>query len=97
MQKAAAGMMNDAGFRAHILEPLDVYGVDAFEQGQLVLKARIKTVPQKQWLVGRELRKRILQAFAQRGIRMATPAPAPQPVLMGERSDSKFKVQNSNG
>src|SRR5262245_57612457 len=96
MQKAAAGMMNDPGFRPNILEPLDVYGVDAFEQGQLFIKARIKTVPQKQWLVGRELRKRILQAFAQRGIRMATPAPPPQPVLMGERTHSKFKVQNSN-
>jgi small conductance mechanosensitive channel len=96
MQKAAAGMMNDGGFRPHILEPLDVYGVDSFEQGQLIIKARIKTVPQKQWLVGRELRKRILQAFAQRGIRMAMPAPPPQPVLMGERTSSKFKVQNSN-
>ena len=96
MQKAAAGMMNDAGFRAHILEPLDVYGVDAFEQGQLVLKARIKTVPQKQWLVGRELRRRILQAFAQRGIRMATPVMAAPPVLMGERSKSQLKMQNAN-
>lgn len=94
MQKAAATMMNDGGFRPHILEPLDVYGVDSFEQGQLVIKARIKTVPQKQWLVGRELRKRILQAFAQRGIRMATPAPPS--VLIGERSNSKTKMQNAH-
>jgi small conductance mechanosensitive channel len=93
MQKAAAGLMNDPGFRALILEPLDVYGVDAFEPGQVVMKARIKTVPQKQWLVGRELRKRILQAFAERGIRMA---PAPQTLLskVGGDSDSKFKVPN---
>jgi small conductance mechanosensitive channel len=96
MQKAAAGMMNDAGFRAHILEPLDVYGVDAFEQGQLVLKARIKTVPQKQWLVGRELRKRILQAFAQRGIRMAMPAPQTVISRVGEDGNSKVKMQNAD-
>jgi moderate conductance mechanosensitive channel len=96
MQKAAAGMMNDAGFRPNILEPLDVYGVDAFEQGQLVIKARIKTVPQKQWFVGRELRKRILQAFAQRGIRMAVPAPQPVMSRVGEDSNSKVKMQNVN-
>jgi small conductance mechanosensitive channel len=38
---------------------LEVYGIDAFESDRLVVKGRIKTVPQKQWLVGRELRKRI--------------------------------------
>jgi hypothetical protein len=45
--------------------------------------------------VGRELRRRILQVFAQRGIRMATPVPAP-PVLMGERSKSQLKMQNAS-
>ena len=73
MRDAAATVGNDPDFKPHILEPLDVYGVDAFEQGQLVLKARIKTVPQKQWLVGRELRKRITRVFAERGIHMAAP------------------------
>jgi hypothetical protein len=33
-----------------------------------VLKARVKTVPLKQWLVGRELRKRMLKVFAERDI-----------------------------
>jgi moderate conductance mechanosensitive channel len=96
MQNAAAGLMNDPRFRANILESLDVYGVDSFEQGQLVIKARIKTVPQKQWLVGRELRKRILHAFAERGIRMATPAPPTVLTKVGGDSDSKLKMQNAN-
>jgi small conductance mechanosensitive channel len=78
LQQAAAGVMNDADFRVHVLAPLEVYGVDAFEAGQLVLKARIKTVPQKQWMVGRELRKRILKVFAERGIQIGA---APQVVL----------------
>ena len=73
MQDAAASLLDDAGFKAHILEPLDVYGVDAFEPGQLVVKARIKTVPLKQWIVGRELRKRIVRIFAEREIQMAAP------------------------
>jgi small conductance mechanosensitive channel len=73
MRDTAAGMMESPDFKPHILEPLDVYGVDAFEPGQLVLKARIKTVPLKQWVVGRELRKRLVGTFAERGIHFATP------------------------
>ena len=72
MHDAAASLMKDAEFRPYILEPLDVFGVDAFEPGQLVVKARIKTVPMKQWVVGRELRKRIARVFSERGIHMPT-------------------------
>lgn len=81
MRDAAASLMEDENFRPHILEPVDVYGVDAFEPGQLVIKSRIKTVPLKQWHVGRELRKRIARLFAERGIRM----PVPQMTLRMER------------
>ncbi|MBI3049279.1 MAG: mechanosensitive ion channel family protein [Acidobacteria bacterium] len=73
MREAAASLMDDPDFRPHILEPLDVYGIDAFEPARLVIKARIKTVPLKQWLVGRELRKRIARRFAERGIEMGVP------------------------
>jgi small conductance mechanosensitive channel len=70
MKAAADSLLADPEFRIHILEPLDIYGIDAFEATQLVLKARIKTVPLKQWLVGRELRKRIAKTFREREIRM---------------------------
>jgi moderate conductance mechanosensitive channel len=70
MKDAADTLTADPEFRIHILEPLEIYGVDAFEATQLVLKARIKTVPLKQWIVGRELRKRIAKTFRERGIRM---------------------------
>ena len=72
MTDAAASMMNEPDFKPYILAPLEVFGVDAFEPGQLVIKARIKTVPLKQWLVGRELRKRIARLFSDRGIHMPT-------------------------
>jgi small conductance mechanosensitive channel len=70
IKDAADTLMNDPEFRIHILEPLEVYGVDSFEATQLVLKARIKTVPLKQWIVGRELRRRIAGTLRERGIRM---------------------------
>ena len=85
MRDAAAAVMEDERFKPHILEPLDVYGVDAFEPGQLVIKARIKTVPLKQWQVGRELRKRIAQEFVKRGIKL----PTPQMTLITEHRDTE--------
>ena len=73
MEEAAAGLMHEPEFKPYILAPIEIFGVDAFEAGQLMIKARIKTVPLKQWMVGRELRKRIARVFNERGIRMPTP------------------------
>ena len=68
LNDAGASLLDDAVFRPNILAPLEVYGIDAFESDRLVVKGRIKTVPQKQWLVGRELRKRIAKLLRERGI-----------------------------
>jgi small-conductance mechanosensitive channel len=73
MQEAASLVTKDPDLSPYILEPLEVLGVDAFEPGQLVVKARIKTIPLKQWVVGRELRKQIARVFSERGIHMPTP------------------------
>ena len=70
IKDAGASLMADPQFKPHILEPVDVYGVDALEPDRIVVKGRIKTVPQKQWLVGRELQKRIASLFRERGIQV---------------------------
>ena len=77
IKEAADGLMRDPALRVHILEPLEVIGVDSFEQTFMVVKTRIKTVPMKQWLVGRELRKRVAQTLREKGIQQAAPAAAP--------------------
>ena len=66
----------DPAYRDLILAPLEIYGVDAFLDTKLTVKIRIKTVPLKQWDVGRELRRRILRALEQNQIPL-TPAPMP--------------------
>ncbi len=68
MRDAAKTLEADRDFKPHILAPLEVYGIDAFQDAQIVVKARIKTVPLKQWLVGRELRRRMAKVFAERDI-----------------------------
>ena len=80
IKEAGDGLMSMPDLRVHILEPIEIYGVDAFEQQFMIIKARIKTVPMKQWIVGRELRKRIAHVLRDEGIQLAVPAAAPPPV-----------------
>jgi small conductance mechanosensitive channel len=60
----------DPHYGPSILEPLEVLGVDAFEGSSATLKIRIKTLPLKQWDVGRELRRRIRKTLAGKGVRI---------------------------
>jgi small conductance mechanosensitive channel len=73
VRDTARQLMEDPAYNASILEPLEVLGVDAFKAGEVTLRFRIKTLPLKQWEVGRELRRRIKKAFAANGITIPTP------------------------
>ena len=73
LRDAGQSLLDDPAYRPHILEPLEILGVDAFEASQVTLKARIKTVPLKQWEVGRELRKRLARVFRERRITIPFP------------------------
>ena len=84
MKDAAASMMTDPTFAPHILEPLEVAGVDNFGESQITIRARIKTVPLKQWEVGRELRRRIYEMMCARNISI----PYPQLTIHIDRSRS---------
>lgn len=70
LRDAGASLMEDPEFRPHILAPIEIYGVDALENDRLRMKARIKTVPLKQWTVGRELQRRIVGIFKERGLQI---------------------------
>jgi moderate conductance mechanosensitive channel len=73
VRSVAAELMKDAAFAPFILEPLEVLGIDAFKASEVTLRFRIKTLPLKQWDVGRELRRRIKKAFDAQGISIAAP------------------------
>jgi small-conductance mechanosensitive channel len=70
---AGAELMKDPAFAPFILEPVEVVGVDDFKESSVSVKLRIKTVPLKQWEVGRELRRRIKQTLNREGIRSPSP------------------------
>jgi small-conductance mechanosensitive channel len=46
-----------------ILAPIEVFGVDQLAETHVVIKGRIKTLPGKQWEVGREINRRLKLRF----------------------------------
>jgi moderate conductance mechanosensitive channel len=73
LRETAAELQDDPAFGPSILAPLEIQGVDAFADSAVMMKMRIKTVPLKQWQVGREFRRRIKKAFDRHGIEIPFP------------------------
>jgi small conductance mechanosensitive channel len=73
LHEVVDGMKPEAPFRREILEPLEILGVDKFADSAVVIKARIKTVPGRQWAIGREFNRRLKKAFDARGIEIPFP------------------------
>jgi len=76
IRSTAAAMQADPKYAPLILEPIEILGIDAFTDWSAQMKARIKTVPLRQWDVGRELRRRLMKAFAEAGLPIPFPVPS---------------------
>jgi small-conductance mechanosensitive channel len=81
MRRVGAEMKDEKEFASVMLEPIEVFGVDNFTEALVTVKARVKTLPGKQTLVGREFRRRFKYALPAHGIVIASPptAATPQP------------------
>jgi small-conductance mechanosensitive channel len=73
VQEAGRELQADPKYSPSILEPVEVLGVDDFKDSSVTIKVRIKTVPLKQWEVGRELRRRIKTLMDRQGVRIPFP------------------------
>jgi len=73
LKELGAQLMADDPYHAAILEPLEIMGVDKLGDFAVVIKARFKTLPSQQWLVGREMNARIIKRFAEARIDMPFP------------------------
>jgi small conductance mechanosensitive channel len=72
-------------YKNAILGPLQILGIEKFGESQLIIRMMIKTVPLKQWEVGRELRRRIKNRFDEKGIEI----PFPHRVLIWRKPEKK--------
>lgn len=66
-------MLKDENFKDAIVDPLEILGVDQFADSAIIIKARIKTLPIKQWAVGREMNRRIKIRFDAENIEIPFP------------------------
>jgi moderate conductance mechanosensitive channel len=101
IRQVGADLQSDPQFGVNMLEPIDVLGLDSFRENAVVIKARLKTVPLKQWMTGREFNRRMKRRFDELGIEIPFPhrtiyfgedkagkAP-PARVLVGETDNGK--------
>jgi small conductance mechanosensitive channel len=63
----------DPTFASDILEPIEILGLDQFGDSAIVIKARTKTKPIKQWAVGREFNRRLKKRFDEKDIEIPFP------------------------
>ena len=82
-------MLKEEEFRSIILAPLEIMGLDKFADSAVIIKARFKTAPVKQWTVGREMNRRIKRKFDEEGIEMPFPHMS---ICFGEAS-KPFQLQ----
>ncbi|MBI3988616.1 MAG: mechanosensitive ion channel [candidate division NC10 bacterium] len=68
LNRVGKELQEDGTFGKILLEAPQVLGVEAFGESEMRIRMVAKTLPQKQWEVARELRKRIKVAFDREGI-----------------------------
>ena len=69
LRETATALAREDEFAPAILAPVEVMGVDRLADRGLLLRARIKTVPGKQYLVGRELNRRVNARWLAAGLK----------------------------
>ena len=68
LTEIGAALRSDAQWQSAVLDGLEVFGIETIGAAGIAIRARIKTVPPRQWDVARELRRRVTREFARRGI-----------------------------
>lgn len=66
-------LRNDPEFGKDILEPIEILGLDQFADSAVIIKARTKTKPIRQWAVGREFNRRLKKKFDELDIEIPFP------------------------
>lgn len=73
MRQVGAGMREDGAFGGKILEPMEMAGVDRWDDSAVILRCRFKVHPLEQWGIRREYLRRLKQAFDRHGIEIPYP------------------------
>ncbi|HEV2100843.1 MAG TPA: mechanosensitive ion channel domain-containing protein [Stellaceae bacterium] len=75
LRGVSAELIEDETLKGVILEPFEYLGVDTLNEFSVVLLVRIRTLPAKQFVVGRAFNRLVTIAFAKHGVVSRDPAP----------------------
>lgn len=87
IKQVAEDFRNNTEYKNYILSPLEMLGLDKFDDSAIIIKARIKTQPVKQWEVGRALNLKIKEKFDELDIEI--PFPQTTIHIEGEKNNEK--------
>jgi small-conductance mechanosensitive channel len=73
LREIVSQMRREEPFAHAIIEDVEMFGVDKFGDSAVMIKGRIKTLPIRQWEVGREFLRRVKHAFDRDGIEIPFP------------------------
>ncbi|SDZ00180.1 mechanosensitive ion channel family protein [Pseudomonas sp. NFIX28] len=83
MRDVGQKMRTDPLQRRNIWSPLEFQGVESFESGNAILRARFKTAPIKQWEVSRAFNLSLKRHLDEAGMDLATPRMSVQVITAG--------------
>ena len=79
LKEVAHSLWEDPVYHDKIIEEPEVWGVQSLGPDSVVVRVTLKTMPQQQWTVSREMRERVKTRFDEEGIQMPQPHwPGPQ-------------------
>jgi small-conductance mechanosensitive channel len=90
-------MRSDPLQRRNIWSPLEIQGVESFESGNAILRARFKTAPIKQWEVSRAFNLSLKRHLDEAGMDLATPRLSVQVMTPGGSVTGVAKVKGEAG
>ncbi|HQU72287.1 MAG TPA: mechanosensitive ion channel family protein [Calditrichia bacterium] len=73
MREVDEELRADEAFKDKIIEPLEIFGLDAFGDSAVMIKARYQTRPGEQWGIGREYKRRLKAVFDENDIEIPFP------------------------
>lgn len=73
MRQVGAEIREDEVFSSKILEPMEMAGVDRWDDSAVILRCRFKVLPLEQWGIRREYLRRLKQDFDRHGIEIPYP------------------------
>ncbi len=73
MKEVDESLRKDPEFDSLIISPLEILGLDRFADSSVIIRARITTLPGKQWKVGREFNRLLKIKFDAEGIEFPFP------------------------